>query len=460
MERTAHLAIRIVLALLATCSVARAQVQPEELHYFPAQMSHSALMQASDGIFYSTASGLNSSEDPLSRGTVYQPSADDVMTVTQGRDGKTYGVASPGDTDMMFRLSAQSSGEMAIAVVPEVGHLHEPFVLQGWAIDRAAQFDSGVDAVHVWARPVQGGNAVFIGSAGYGATRPDVAAVYGEQFTRSGFGITVRGLPPGLYEFVATLHSSVSHTFDFSAARTVIAEITYEAGSGPRTVVDSPGPDSIVLPAFTVSGWVADLAATTGTGVEVVHVWAVPESGAPPTFIGVAHYGEPRPDVAAAIGTQFFGSGYSVVGRLAPGRYRIDVAWRSTISGYWNAQAQYIEVRADTRLTIDGPQPGTVTRPFLISGWAIDLASASGSGVDAVHIWAFPTSGAAGQFLGAAPSSPRPDVGAIFGSQYTNSGYSLTVDTLAPGTYDLIVFARSTVTNSFNAARVVRVTVH
>lgn len=437
MGRTVRLAIRIALALIVMSSVGRAQSQLEEPHDFPVQMSHSATMQASERDFHGTSSGLDASGDRLSH----------------------YGVEGAGST--IFRLSAQPSGEMAIAAVPEPGlPISEPLVLQGWAIDRAAQVDSGVDAVHVWARPLQGGSPIFIGSAGYGGSRPDVAAIYGEQFTRSGFGITVRGLPPGPYEFVATLHSSVSGTFDFSAARSVFLSIPYEASSRPRTVVDSPGPNSTVLPAFTVSGWVVDLAAETGTGVEVVHVWAVPESGASPTFIGVAHQGEPRPDIAALFGSQYFNSGYSVVGPpLAPGRYRIDVAWRSTVTGYWNAQAQYIEVGADTRLTIDGPVSGTVTPPFLISGWAIDLASASGTGVDAVHIWAFPTTGAAGQFIGTAPFSVRPDVGAIFGSRFTNSGYSLTVDTLAPGTYDLIVFARSTVTNSFNAARVVRVTV-
>ena len=54
----------------------------------------------------------------------------------------------------------------------------------------------------------------------------------------------------------------------------------------------------------------------------------------------------------------------------------------------------------------------------------------------------------------------RPDVASAFGnSQFTNSGFVLFA-TLAPGTYDIYVFAYSTVANSFNQARIVRVTVN
>jgi hypothetical protein len=50
-------------------------------------------------------------------------------------------------------------------------------------------------------------------------------------------------------------------------------------------------------------------------------------------------------------------------------------------------------------------------------------------------------------------------VAAIFGPQFTKSGYGLIVDSLSPGTYDLAVFAWSTVQGRFVPAKVVRVTV-
>jgi hypothetical protein len=42
----------------------------------------------------------------------------------------------------------------------------------------------------------------------------------------------------------------------------------------------------------------ASLQEITGTGVDVVHLWAYPVAGGAPTFIGQAVYGTPRPDVA------------------------------------------------------------------------------------------------------------------------------------------------------------------
>src|SRR4029450_10336624 len=46
-------------------------------------------------------------------------------------------------------------------------------------------------------------------------------------------------------------------------------------------------------------------------------------------------------------------------------------------------------------LSIDVPGMGsTVSSSFAVAGWAVDTGAPSGTGVDAVHVWAFPTSGA------------------------------------------------------------------
>jgi hypothetical protein len=103
----------------------------------------------------------------------------------------------------------------------------------------------------------------------------------------------------------------------------------------------------------------------------------------------------------------------------------------------------------------------TSTSPLLIGGWAIDLGASTGTGMDAVHVWAFPNpgSGAAPVFLGAADYGvQRDDVGAIFGSRFAPSGFGL-LASMAPGTYLLAVFGHSTVTNSFNVVRTRTVTI-
>jgi hypothetical protein len=100
---------------------------------------------------------------------------------------------------------------------------------------------------------------------------------------------------------------------------------------------------------------------------------------------------------------------------------------------------------------------------FLIGGWALDLRSSSGPGVDTLHVWAYPNpgSGTAPIFLGVAGYGVfRPDVGAAFGPQFTNSGFNLTAGPLAPGIYDVVVFARTLVSGTFEIYAVVRVTVN
>ena len=63
-------------------------------------------------------------------------------------------------------------------------------------------------------------------------------------------------------------------------------------------------------------------------------------------------------------------------------------------------------------------------------------------------------------FLGAATyGGQRPDVGAYYGSRFTPSGYGLSVSGLSPGTYQLVVFGHSTVTDAFTNVRTVTVTV-
>ena len=104
---------------------------------------------------------------------------------------------------------------------------------------------------------------------------------------------------------------------------------------------------------------------------------------------------------------------------------------------------------------------------FVLAGWAADLDSTVDRGVDTVHVWAYPATPSTGSgqaadpiWIGAATyGGARPDVAAVYGDRFLKTGYGLTVQGLAPGTYDLAVFAYSTVTGGFVPAKTVRVTV-
>jgi hypothetical protein len=135
--------------------------------------------------------------------------------------------------------------------------------------------------------------------------------------------------------------------------------------------------------------------------------------------------------------------------------------------------------RQDVRITLNargsnrvGPQTiidvpsasASVGRAFYVGGWAADLDSTVDSGVNTVHVWAYPidASGHGGNpiFIGPATyGGARPDVAAVYGDRFANSGYGVIANTLPPGTYDIAVFAYSTVVNNFTPAKVVRVVV-
>jgi hypothetical protein len=231
----------------------------------------------------------------------------------------------------------------------------------------------------------------------------------------------------------------------------------------PAMNIDTPGNGARVRQPFLLAGWALDTAAPSGTGIDALHVWAYPVTGAAPLFVGAATYGGARPDVGAFFGQQFTPSAFGITVRgLAPGSYLIVAFGRLVATGAFDVvRVLNITVEGGGLLAIDAPvHLSTVDRPFLIGGWAFDPAAASGTGVDIIHVWAYPVGPGTPVFAGAAEyGATRGDVGAFFGTQFTPSGYNLVVSTLPAGTWDIVVFARSTVSGAFDTAQVVRVLV-
>jgi CSLREA domain-containing protein len=135
-----------------------------------------------------------------------------------------------------------------------------------------------------------------------------------------------------------------------------------------------------------------------------------------------------------------------------------DLEFVTTSSGV--VRVRFI-VETSIQAVIDTPQPGEVGPSFVVAGWAIDQAATKGTGIDTVHVWAYPTTGAPPIFLGEAPyGDRRPDIGALFGEQFAGAAYRIATDGLAPGSYDIVVYPHSSVTGDFQGATVVRVTVY
>ena len=225
-------------------------------------------------------------------------------------------------------------------------------------------------------------------------------------------------------------------------------------------VLDAPDAGAIAAP-FSVSGWAIDESASTGPGVDAVHVWALPHAGGAPVFVGAPAYGSARPDVGSLFGAQFTNSGFSLTGASLPaGSYTLAAFARSTVSGMFDAAVRTVQVRPGGRMSVDVPVAGaSLYQPFTIAGWALDTGAPSGTGIDTLHVWAIPPSGVP-RFVGVATYGvARPDVGAVFGSRFTASGFTLQASGLPPGDVTLAIFAHSLVSGTFDQVRTVRVTI-
>jgi hypothetical protein len=178
--------------------------------------------------------------------------------------------------------------------------------------------------------------------------------------------------------------------------------------------------------------------------------------------VGAATYGVERPDVGAAFGGRFTSTGFTLQASGLPiGGYTLAVFARSLVTGAFDlVRTVRVTLPDGGAAAIDTPvNGGAVSTPFAVAGWALDRQGA-GTGVDAIHIWAFPLAGGAPVFLGTPADVSRLDVAAFFGdARFEPSGYNLTVTTLPPGPYTVVVYARSTVTGAFSIARLVQVVV-
>jgi hypothetical protein len=261
----------------------------------------------------------------------------------------------------------------------------------------------------------------------------------------------------------------ISYVNDDGTARLIGLQGTPGLNPGPRflsadvrAALESPsGAQS--SGSFTITGYALDTHATGGCGVDFVDVYAFP-SGSASIFIGRVTSFTARPDVrtALALPAQFANCGFSVnSGRLPAGTHTLAAFPHSSVTSQFSGtQTSNISIPSQPYSYIDTPANGsTQGSAFTVSGWALDLGAGSGPGVDTIHIWAFRDGGGASPQFFLGTQTARPDVATAVGSsQFTNSGFTANITGLTSGTWDIVVYARSTVSGVFNP-RVVRVVI-
>jgi glucose/arabinose dehydrogenase len=248
----------------------------------------------------------------------------------------------------------------------------------------------------------------------------------------------------------------------------IVFQILNSHPEQPRLAVDTPKANATVTQPFYVAGWGIDAGAAPGggTGVDFVRVQAFPNpgSGAPPVTFA-PQYGIRHPPIGALFGEQFTNSGYrALITGLQPGRYRIAVSLHSTATASF-ILTKNVDVTVGPPFTkpliaIDTPKHNaSVVQPFLIAGWALDRAATTNTGVDQVRILVSVPGSGTRTVVGNALVRSRPDVAAIYGANFVECGWWLGIGGLAPGTYDVIVQPRSTVTGSSEVTKTIRLTV-
>jgi glucose/arabinose dehydrogenase len=103
-------------------------------------------------------------------------------------------------------------------------------------------------------------------------------------------------------------------------------------------------------------------------------------------------------------------------------------------------------------LRIETPINGaTVRQPFTISGWALDPAAAN-PGIGTIHVWAFPAVPGPARFIGVASYGiSRPDVAAIYGPQFVQTGFTIPARGLPPGGYWIAAYGWVNAVQNFTA---------
>jgi uncharacterized protein YkwD len=121
---------------------------------------------------------------------------------------------------------------------------------------------------------------------------------------------------------------------------------------------------------------------------------------------------------------------------------------------YFDISWEQTDPSSQVTMAIDSPAGGADVEGIVtVGGWAIDQASPSGTGVSQVHVYRDGTAGGGGVGLGVASyGGDRPDVAAVYGSQFRYSGYNFSwnSNTASLGDHTLYVYVYSTVSSSWS----------
>jgi hypothetical protein len=216
-----------------------------------------------------------------------------------------------------------------------------------------------------------------------------------------------------------------------------------------RTVVtvDSPSAGAVVSTEVLVRGWALDANQPDGSGVQQVHLYLDGEAGQG-RLLGAAALGQFRPDVDVSFSSPSSQAGWTYAWPLtsvSPGPHRLHVYAQDACG--WQVTVHPVTV-SPALITVDRLDPTGSAADRLdltLVGWAMDPRVATGSGLDALHVYLDGEAGRAPLVGAATLGQPRPDVASALGRpSASQSGYRFTSRLEAlPGPHTLFVYAHT-----------------
>ncbi len=307
--------------------------------------------------------------------------------------------------------------------------------VSGWALDNIMMVGTAITAVHVFV------DGLFVGTATYGSSRPDVCSAYPGRPGCPNVGFTyslnTAGLTTGSHTITVTANDSGSPLDYGSASVTVTVAVI------PSVSIDTPASGATISGTVSVSGWAIDNISTIGTAISSVHVLV---DGVP---MGTATYGTPRPDVCSVYpgrpGCPNVGYTYSLnTAGLSAGSHVITVTATDSASPPDTGSAS-VTVTVSTAVIpsvhIDAPASGsTISGTISVSGWAIDNISVVGTAISGVQVLVDGTVAGSAIY-----GISRPDVCSAYpgrpGCPYVGFTYALNTSSLASGSHTITVMA-------------------
>lgn len=111
----------------------------------------------------------------------------------------------------------------------------------------------------------------------------------------------------------------------------------------------------------------------------------------------------------------------------------------------------------EPQMSIELPHGETVSVPFVVAGWALDLSSTDYSGIDVVQVM---DEGCEGVVIGIAEYGlQRPDIARKFGEQFRYSGWELQVERLRYGEHTLAVRVETSGADDYVQCQAVQITI-